>query len=96
MGLKELTERYFAKHRHLAPGMVHYRGEKDLQGFRLHLRIEEGGHGILSINASKILHLNPTATELAKHIIEGDDKDRAVKAMKKRYRGVSREQLRID
>jgi len=96
MGLKELTERYFAKHKPLTPGLVHHRGLRDLQGFRLHLRIEEGGQGILSINASKILHLNPTATELAKHIIEGDDKDRAVKAMKKRYRGVSREQLRND
>ena len=96
MGLKELTERYFAKHRPLAPGMVHHRGQKDLQGFRLHLRNAGGGHGILSINASKILHLNPTATELAKHILEGDDEQRTVQAMKKRYRGVSLDQLGRD
>jgi len=75
---------------------VHSRGERDLQGYRLHLRIEEGGQGILSINASKILHLNPTAAELTKHILEGYGKDRAVKAMKKRYRGVSRERLGSD
>ncbi len=96
MSLKELTQKYFAKHKHLAPGMVHHRGEKDMQGYRLHLRIEHGGQGILSINASKILHLNHTATEIAKHILEGDDKDQTVKAMKKRYRGVSRERLGAD
>ena len=53
---------------------------------RLHLRVEKDGEGILVINASTILHLNPTATEIAYHIIQKTPEEDAFKEMMKRYR----------
>jgi radical SAM protein with 4Fe4S-binding SPASM domain len=63
--------------------------------YRLHLRVEDDGEGILVINAAKVLHLNQTATEHAKLILEGKDLDEAVKEMRGRYR-VSEERARED
>ena len=88
--------RFFHRHRPLAPGLFHYRGQDGDAFFRLHLRIEPDGRGMLAINASKILHLNQSAAELAKHVIEGDDADTAAAQMMERYRGVKPEQLRKD
>ncbi len=71
----------------LPAGIYHSRvtGE-DGSNYRLHLRIMEKGNSILSINAAKILHLNPTATEFAKLIVEGKSEDEILSAVKKRYR----------
>jgi radical SAM protein with 4Fe4S-binding SPASM domain len=71
----------------LTKGMFHYMtpdGAEDR--FRLHLRVEENGEGILVINAAKVLHLNQTATEHAKLILEDKDTDTAVKEIRRRYR----------
>ncbi len=77
----------FTKEKSLASGMYHRRvTDKDGNNYRLHLRVDEGGAGILSINAAKILHLNPTATEHAKLILEGKSRDAAVKEIRRRYR----------
>ncbi len=80
-------KKFFSKEKPLGSGIYHQRTtDKDGNNYRLHLRVEEGGGGILSINAARILHLNPTATELAKHIIEGKSREEAVRAIRKRYR----------
>ncbi|NIN65601.1 MAG: radical SAM protein [Anaerolineae bacterium] len=71
----------------LHKGMFHYMtpdGAEDR--YRLHLRVEDDGEGILVINAAKVLHLNQTATEHAKLILEGKDVDTAVKEIKHRYK----------
>ncbi len=52
---------------------------------RLHLRINNEGEGILILNASTILHLNPSATEFAYHLIHRTDEDTLVKELVKRY-----------
>lgn len=52
---------------------------------RLHLRIEHDGNGILILNASTILHLNPTATEIAYHLLQQTPEEEAIKEMGKRY-----------
>jgi radical SAM protein with 4Fe4S-binding SPASM domain len=80
----------------LAKGMFHYMtpdGAEDR--FRLHLRVENNGEGILVINAAKVLHLNQTATEHAKLILEDKDTYTAVKEMRRRYK-VSAETARKD
>jgi len=80
----------------LPPGVYHQRGAFDQGGhYRLHLRVEEGGTSILSVDASRILHLNQTATEYAKLIVEGKSRDEAIKAVRKRYR-VDRETAESD
>lgn len=63
--------------------------------FRLHLRVEESGEGILVIDASKVLHVNQTATEYINLLMEGKDADAVVKEIQRRYR-VSQKQARQD
>ncbi|MHC1740984.1 MAG: radical SAM protein [Anaerolineaceae bacterium] len=53
---------------------------------RLHLRVENDGMGILILNASTILHLNPTATEIAYHLIQKTPEETVFEEMSKRYR----------
>jgi hypothetical protein len=62
---------------------------------RLHLRIEETGVGVLIINASTILHLNPTAAEFAYHLMYQTPVETALSEVGKRYR-VSPEVARQD
>lgn len=70
----------------LTPGLYHYREGDDYEGIRLHLRVEPDGTGILSVNAQRILHLNQTATEYAKLILEGGNEDDAVQRLRSRYK----------
>ena len=78
---------FMKKERTLDAGIYHRQVIDDAgNSYRLHLRIEPGGASILSINASRILHLNGTATEIAKLIVEGKSKPEAIRAFRKRYR----------
>ena len=54
--------------------------------YRMHLRMGKDGSGTLIVNASTILHLNPTATEYAYHFIKGTPPADAAKEISKRYR----------
>ena len=53
--------------------------------YRLHLRIDEQGTGILILNASTILHLNATAVEYAWHLIKQTPMETLVAEVMKRY-----------
>jgi radical SAM protein with 4Fe4S-binding SPASM domain len=87
---------FFKQEKPLKVGLFQYRGQEGDTNFRLHLRIEPDGRGVLVINASRILHLNQTAAEMAKHIIGGDQTASVVKQLLKRYRGVKPDQLEQD
>ena len=54
--------------------------------YRLHLRIDNEGGGLLIINASTILHLNATAVEYAWHLIKQTPEETALAEIMKRYR----------
>lgn len=82
---RRLEER-FARSEPLKPGLYHYQPGGQYGATRYHLRVEPDGKGILSINAQKILHLNETATEYAKLILEGADAQAAVRRLQSRYR----------
>lgn len=46
------------------PGIYHYQSPgDDPRNYRLHLRVEPGGQGVLIVNAATVLHLNETAAE---------------------------------
>ncbi len=62
---------------------------------RLHLRKEKKGNGILLVNATRIFHLNKTATDFFSRIIDNKDDEEIIREMKRKYR-VAEEQLRID
>jgi len=53
---------------------------------RLHLRLNADGSGLLILNASAVLHLNPTAAEYAFHLIKGTPPAQAAKSIASRYR----------
>jgi len=72
----------------LPPGVHHMQAEleADQKPFRLHLRLRDDGSGTLIVNASTILHLNPTAAEYAFHFIKGNPPEEAAREISKRYR----------
>lgn len=74
-----------------------YSGRFEVEGnvFRAHLRIEQDGSGILTLNASRVLKLNKTAAEIAYHFIKGLKEEETILLMKKRYR-VSKKVLKRD
>src|SRR4030043_2056463 len=79
----------------LAPGIFHYQAPSDAPvPYRLHLRLEPDGSGMLIVNASTILHLNQTAAEFAYHLIKQTPEDQTIHEISSRYR-VSREQPRL-
>ena len=45
----------------------------DQPPYRIHLRLQRDGSGVLIVNAATVLHLNPTAAEYAYHFIKGSD-----------------------
>jgi organic radical activating enzyme len=70
----------------LGPGMYHWISPDDAPiPHRLHLRIEGGGRGILIVNAATVLHLNPSATAHAYHLLQGDTVEEAADAIAARY-----------
>jgi radical SAM protein with 4Fe4S-binding SPASM domain len=67
------------------PGLFHF----DYHGYgeraRVHLRIDTDGSGLLLVNASRILHLNPTATFMASLILHNTPRDVAINSLMKVY-----------
>ncbi len=54
--------------------------------YRIHLRLQPDGSGVLVVNASTVLHLNPVAAEYAFHFIKGTDAAVAARDVARRYR----------
>jgi hypothetical protein len=71
----------------IAPGMYHYIApQNDPRNYRLHLRVEGDGNGILIVNASTVLHLNQTAAEYAYYFVNNTPAEQVAKKMAQRYR----------
>jgi hypothetical protein len=92
----ESVRRLFTPVMPLTPGIFHYQAPPDAPvPYRLHLRLEPDGAGLLIVNASTILHLNQTAAEFAYHLIKQTPEDQMVREISGRYR-VSRQHTRQD
>src|SRR3972149_669604 len=76
----------FSKIESLPTGTYHLKSMLDEKPYRLHLRLHGDGSGILILNASTVLQLNPTAAEYAFHFIKGASPDEAAKQIAARYR----------
>ena len=74
----------FKKVQPLPEGLYHKQVEG--QPLRLHLRLRADGSGLLILNASTVLQLNPTAAEYAYHYIKGTAPEDAAKEISARYR----------
>jgi hypothetical protein len=86
MNLFEQFKNRFAKVEPLPEGMHQMQSTVDEKPYRLHLRLQKDGSGILVLNASTVLQLNPTAAEYAFHFIKGTEREEAAKQVAKRYR----------
>ena len=76
----------FAKVTTLPVGTYHLQTTLDEKPYRLHLRLHEDGTGLLIVNASTVLQLNPTAAEYAYEMIQGHSPEEAAKQIAARYR----------
>jgi hypothetical protein len=74
----------FKKVQPLPEGLYHLQVEG--QPLRVHLRLLKDGSGLLILNASTVLQLNPTAAEYAYHYIKGASLEDAAKEIAARYR----------
>jgi hypothetical protein len=76
----------FTKVTPLPVGTYHLQTALDGKPYRLHLRLHEDGTGILIVNVSTVLQLNPTAAEYAYQMIQGNSPEEAAKQIAARYR----------
>lgn len=83
--INRLADR-FAKVTPLPAGTYHLQTMLDDKPYRLHLRLHNDGTGILIVNASTVLQLNPTAAEYAYHFVKGSFPEQAAKEIAMRYR----------
>lgn len=78
-----------------SPGLYHYirmtTGEKS----RIHLRVDPDGRGLLLVNASRVMHLNPTATVMARLLLDGIPTSQAVTSLTHLYK-VTPAQAEVD
>ena len=77
------------------PGLYHYLKGAHPNQKRVHLRVEADGSGVLVINASQIMHLNPTAALMARALLEGLDDFKAISAIRSVYQ-VGKKQAALD
>ncbi len=67
-------------------GVYSYQASQDADlPYKLHLRVETDGTGILIINASTVLHLNQTAVEYVYYSIDGMNKENIPPLIAARY-----------
>jgi radical SAM protein with 4Fe4S-binding SPASM domain len=86
MSLLAQLRNHLKPHQPLPPGLHAYERRDGAGGrVRLHLRVEPNGNGLLVINAARVLHLNQTAVEHARLILEEADEERAIRTIRRRY-----------
>ena len=74
--ITEFFDRKFSPVKPVPAGIYQYTTPENADPpYKLHLRVEEDGEGILIINARTVLHLNRTAAEFAYHLVQGKQPD---------------------
>jgi len=64
----------------------HYTREDPHEKSRIHLRIDPDGTGTLIVNASRVMHMNPTAALMAQLLLEEKSEREIIEAIRRRYR----------
>lgn len=88
--INRLIDHIFFTPKPLPPGKFSTMLEVDDKPYRLHLRLENDGSGILVLNASTVLHLNPTAAEIAYFMVNNTEPEEIATQLTRRYQ-VTRE-----
>ena len=85
--VREVIRHFFTSVKPLPAGIFHYQSPPSAsRPYRLHLRLEPDGTGLLIVNAATILHLNQSAAEYAYHIINNASVDETARQVAGRYR----------
>lgn len=79
----------------IEPGLYHYDRQGPGERSRIHLRVDPDGSALLLVNASRVVHLNPTAAFMAYLTLENMPQQTALEAIMRTYR-VSRSQAMED
>jgi radical SAM protein with 4Fe4S-binding SPASM domain len=66
-------------------GIFHYDYQEQGERSRVHLRIDPDGSGLLLVNASRIMHLNPTAAVMAYLILQKTPQESAISSLSKAF-----------
>lgn len=94
--LRPFIDRFFPPLQPLPAGVYPYQSpENEDPQYRLHLRLEPDGRGVLIVNASTIVHLNGTASEYVYHFVRNTPREQAVAEIARRYR-VSKDTVERD
>ena len=94
--IRESISNLFSPAKTLPAGIYHYISPPDdPRNYRLHLRLEPDGSGVLIVNASILLHLNQTASEYAYYLVHNLPVDVVAQKMASRY-NVSQDQAQQD
>jgi hypothetical protein len=84
--IQDTIRNLFTPVKPLPAGLYHYQAPTaDPLNYRLHLRIEPDGSGVLIVNASTILHLNQTAAEYAFYLVQNTPREQVVRNIVARY-----------
>lgn len=85
--IREAIRRMVAPVKPLESGTYHFQSDPASgKNYRLHLRLEPDGNGLLIVNAQTVLHLNQTAAEYAYHIIKGTPEESVARQIASRYK----------
>jgi hypothetical protein len=83
----DLVRSLFARIEPIPPGPYSFQTPPDApRQYRLHLRVEPDGSGVLIVNAATVLHLNRTATEYAYHLVRQTPQSQVAATISSRYR----------
>lgn len=66
-------------------GLYHFLWDHGEQKSRLHLRIDADDSGLLIVNANRVFHLNPSATQMAYYTLNKVPPDQAVRQLSRRF-----------
>jgi radical SAM protein with 4Fe4S-binding SPASM domain len=75
------------------PGLFTYHVHPPGGTRRIHLRIDADGCGVLLLDVTDAIHLNPTAALLARLALDRTPRDRALAVLRGRFRGVDSDRL---
>ena len=78
-----------------APGVYHFARITPSERARVHLRVDSDGSGTLIVNANRIFHFNPSATEMAYFVLNQTQPSAVLSALTHKY-AVSRSHAEAD
>lgn len=88
-----LKKRGQTSHMYAEPGIYQYDRQDEDSHSRMHLRVDADGSGLLLVNASRVVHLNPTAVQMTYLVLEKIQPNQAAQSITARFQVSNRHAL---